>query len=250
MLFAGLKNTFSLPKKTEHKNVGQPVIQDTIGILGNTSALSDSLTAFQRKTGIVPAVVTVNDENWNGTYSSLEAAAFDVYAGLFRDELHWLIVYSEPSLPDPAFIDWSWESIVGDDTGDVLTDSLLNSFGTRLQHDLSSDQYSTAEALIRAFDAVTATVRETGGGSSVGILPVVVLIAVIVLLFLRRSRKKDAEAPADNEAAANDTAASETAAAEPVSPAGREEHVCAYCGSVLPADAVKCPCCGAARKKG
>ena len=49
---------------------------------------------FRDKTGVTPAIITVDNREWKGYYNDLENYAYDRYVNMFPDEKHWLIVYS------------------------------------------------------------------------------------------------------------------------------------------------------------
>lgn len=106
---------------------------------------------FQDTTGITPALLTVYNEDWEEYYDSIEAYAFDTYVNWFDDECHWLIVYSEPKNPDPAFLDWKWWGMIGDDTEDIITESESDKLTQKVQKYLNKESYSVGEAIARGF---------------------------------------------------------------------------------------------------
>lgn len=226
-------------------------IEDTLGVLGDTSSLASSMQTFQDRTGIVPVVVTLNNESWNNRYSNLSAAAYDLYGTLFQDESHWLLVYSQPSSPDPSFNEWYWEGVAGDNTEGVLTDSKCDTFGTRLQRYLSDTSVSTGDAFARSLSAITPAAASTSSGKKSGsnvFVIAIVCTAVFVIVLVRNTRRKNGEQQTAEETAS--APEQEIPVSEPVqSSAGQNERACAYCGCVLPEGAVKCPGCGAARTK-
>ena len=77
-----------LPQNYDYKIV----VEDKANVLGNTAELRNSLVAFYNRTGISPAVITVENSDWQGIYSDLENYAYDLYVNHFADESHWLIV--------------------------------------------------------------------------------------------------------------------------------------------------------------
>ena len=96
-----------LPQNYDYKIV----VEDKANVLGNTAELRNSLVAFYNRTGISPAVITVENSDWQGNYSDLENYAYDLYVNHFADESHWLIVYSTPDgySSSDGFEDWYWE---------------------------------------------------------------------------------------------------------------------------------------------
>ncbi|SCW30044.1 hypothetical protein SAMN02910456_00385 [Ruminococcaceae bacterium YRB3002] len=136
------------------------LIEDRAEILDNNeeAMLVESLEAFRDETGITPAVITVNNEDWNKQMKgvTLERYAYDLYLEKFNDEKHWLIVYSQPEKPDPEFNKWYWEGMQGDDTDPILGTRETDSFNKRLQGNLlKEDKRSVAWAIADAFDGIT-----------------------------------------------------------------------------------------------
>ncbi len=145
------------PKKLDTSTYTSTIeIADTIHIIDDKAGLAASLKEFQDETGITPALITVHNEDWEKNYVSLEAYAYDLYVNAYPDEMHWLIVYSEPTDPDPDFNDWKWEGMQGDDTDDILGDRETSLFNRTL-HDnlLRRSQYTVDEAVSNAFDTLT-----------------------------------------------------------------------------------------------
>ena len=75
-----------LPQNYDYKIV----VEDKANVLGNTAELRNSLVAFYNRTGISPAVITVENSDWQGYYSDFENYAYDLYVNHFTDESHWL----------------------------------------------------------------------------------------------------------------------------------------------------------------
>lgn len=246
LVIVGTLELFGSPQKlsnTQHRDI---LIEDTIGVIDDQAALEQSLQGFLDQTGIAPAVVTVTDERWNPYFTSMPAAALDLYVNRFDDEQHWLILYSQPETPDPAFLAWQWEGIAGDDTSGILTDEAADYFGNRLQKYLTNERIGVGDALIRAFDEAAEQMMNTSEYDESDIPAAVIMIVGLILLGLWRSgywpsrKKRPADLPAD-------AVLADTAADKPASKSAAE-HTCAYCGGVLPKGAVKCPQCGAVRK--
>lgn len=116
-----------VPKNYDH-NI---VLNDEADVIDNEDALYVELERFMEKTGVTPSVVTVHNEAWEN-FDSLEDYAYNRYLQEFDDEMHWLIVYSEPIDPDPSFNDWYWEGMQGDDTDPVITVEKANEFNSSL----------------------------------------------------------------------------------------------------------------------
>ncbi len=128
-------------------------IEDNTGCFPDyENQLEQSLSEFENITGISPYVLSVNDSTWNEEYNYLDEYAYDKYLSLFSDEQHFLIVYSEPDLPDSSgYVDWSWEGIQGNDTDPILTTGKFAKFQTVLQRGLENDSMNPEKAFTDAF---------------------------------------------------------------------------------------------------
>lgn len=218
-----------LPQNYDYKIV----VEDKANVLGNTAELRNSLVAFYNRTGISPAVITVENSDWQGYYSDLENYAYDLYVNHFADESHWLIVYSTPDgySSSDGFEDWYWEGMQGNDTDDVLTKSVTNSFNDELQKNLTArTRYTVSSAISTSFDDLTPTVMKSKVNwtmlfTSIAILAFVCLHACLMIGINPKARKY--------------------AKAKPCSDAAQEK-ACEYCGYTYVVDTcTECPHCGA-----
>lgn len=218
-----------LPQNYDYKIV----VEDKANVLGNTAELRNSLVAFYNRTGISPAVITVENSDWQGYYSDLENYAYDLYVNHFADESHWLIVYSTPDgySSSDGFEDWYWEGMQGNDTDDVLTESVTNSFNDELQKNLTArTRYTVSSAISTSFDDLTPTVMKSKVNwtmlfTSIAILAFVCLHACLMIGINPKARKY--------------------AKAKPCSDAAQEK-ACEYCGYTYVVDTcTECPHCGA-----
>lgn len=218
-----------LPQNYDYKIV----VEDKANVLGNTAELRNSLVAFYNRTGISPAVITVENSDWQGVYSDLENYAYDLYVNHFADESHWLIVYSTPDgySSSDGYEDWYWEGMQGNDTDDVLTESVTNSFNDELQKNLTArTRYTVSSAISTSFDDLTSTVMKSKVNwtmlfTSIAILAFVCLHACLMIGINPKARKY--------------------AKAKPCSDAAQEK-ACEYCGYTYVVDTcTECPHCGA-----
>ena len=191
------------------------------------------LVVYSNRTGISPAVITVENSDWQGVYSDLENYAYDLYVNHFADESHWLIVYSTPDgySSSDGFEDWYWEGMQGNDTDDVLTESVTNSFNDELQKNLTArTRYTVSSAISTSFDDLTPTVMKSKVNwtmlfTSIAILAFVCLHACLMIGINPKARKY--------------------AKAKPCSDAAQEK-ACEYCGYTYVVDTcTECPHCGA-----
>lgn len=130
-------------------------IVDNIGVIDNEDSLNEVMQEFEDLTGIYPCVMTVYDSDWNEDYEELWQYAYDVYINTYSDELHFLIVYSEPeNAAELDFVNWAWEGIQGDETDPILTEYNVRIFGAALHADLLRDNVSVGEAYENAFEKI------------------------------------------------------------------------------------------------
>lgn len=133
------------------------MIEDKAGVLGSDHGLEEALEQFRKKTGITPAVVTIPQSAWQGSYNSLERYAYNRYLNEFSDEMHWLIVYSSsPELERK----WSFEGMQGNDTDSVLTEYTAAGFNEQLYANLSNAQLSVGESIADAFECTTSRAKK------------------------------------------------------------------------------------------
>jgi len=129
-------------------------ITDNACCLQDSAALMDTPQSFFDTTGITPAIRTDLNDAWQKNYTALEPYAYDLYVNSYSDEKHWLIVYTQPESPDPAFNDWYWESIQGDRTDLILTDDVTLAFTAALQKALTIRTNTVDQAIVQAFRAI------------------------------------------------------------------------------------------------
>lgn len=149
--FGGPVKPIHLPSETAI------VIKDDANIFTATekSELEKELQELKKTTGVVPAVITSNNEKWENNYNSLENYAYDLYVNNFSDESHWLILYSQPESINSDFIDWYWEGMQGDNTDKVL-DVFIDDFNRDMQKFLTNrSHYTVEEAIEKCFKQAT-----------------------------------------------------------------------------------------------
>ena len=207
MLFGTFSNEF-LPPKPLVSNVSYETsyITDTIDVIDNERAVTETLRDFHQKTGICPHVLTLSHDDWV-RYDSLENYSLEKYYDMFYDEEHFLLVYSEYYYEDDDYLDWSWECIIGDDTIKILSDSKMNKFNDDFYEELSRSSTPLSDDLITMFsDAET---RFMKGGADVESLlttgvfiliwgGVVVFAIISVISSFITSRRDYTYAPEDD----------------------------------------------------
>ena len=132
------------------------LVDDKLNVLDDSSRLREAMEAFSEKTKITPAVVTLYNEEWQRFgVSSLKDYAYSQYLMRFRDEKHWLIMYSEPKEKTGEW-EWFWEGMQGDDTDPVLTPYVTEAFNVTMQSGLVDESRPVPEIMADAFEAATA----------------------------------------------------------------------------------------------
>lgn len=224
---------YDKPQKMDTSPSYSCEIVDCAGVIDDADMVQSAIDDFYDETGISPAVITVENSDWQGVYSDLENYAYDLYVNHFADESHWLIVYSTPDgySSSDGFEDWYWEGMQGNDTDDVLTKSVTNSFNDELQKNLTArTRYTVSSAISTSFDDLTPTVMKSKVNwtmlfTSIAILAFVCLHACLMIGINPKARKY--------------------AKAKPCSDAAQEK-ACEYCGYTYVVDTcTECPHCGA-----
>lgn len=146
---------YHVPQKMETDYDTKIVVEDNAGVLGNTEELDKALEAFFDETGIAPSFVTIYNEDWHNRYSDLETYAYNYYVDNFKDENHWLIVYSEPQAPK-ANDHYYWEGMQGDNTDPILTEECLKEFNEHFNNLLAEgERPDVAGSATQAFNNIT-----------------------------------------------------------------------------------------------
>ena len=211
-LFAG---TFGIageiPKKLRVKYKDAPVVIDEIEMIEDDRELVRVLNGFCDVTGICPVIITTYDEVWNRNYPDLESYAYDQYVDNYRDEQHFVIVYSLPMeqamdiYDGNDFVpDYQWEAIQGDETDPIITESYFKRFADRVQDKLEAGD-DPGEAFGYAFKKGTdeAANTLTPGNPSylshlfISFIPMLIIMAIFVPMIISSvkayRRDKDAE---------------------------------------------------------
>lgn len=155
-VFMLIKTIPHIPRYSDH-NI---VIKDEVDVISDENSVAAELKEFQKKTGITPSVITIPNEEWMNSFSSLEDYAYSRYLREFNDEMHWLIVYSQPVYKQEKRQYWYWEGMQGDKTDSVLTVNAANHFNNIFQSHLD-DNESLDKALISSFSYLTDNISMT-----------------------------------------------------------------------------------------
>lgn len=218
----------------------QVEVFDENDILGDTSNLMNSLNAFKEETGIIPAVLAIENSEWQDQGYDLERYVYNWYVYNWSDEKHWLIVYSEEVGSDDTFGNWYWEGMQGDLTDSIITVSVADTFTNTCHNNMiAGGRYTKADAIANAFD----TIRPGLIGTKVrwGMIVRGALeagIAGIILFVILKHRKKENDEVKDFKEVKNVQMQPNNIPLE---------DTCAYCDGVYVVGTVlSCPHCGAA----
>lgn len=141
-----------------------PEVYDDADLIADDDALKETIKDYYVLTGICPVIYTVYDEDWSYTnpeltevYEDLETYAYCRYVDNFRDEKHFVIVYSIPerdagrlSSGEITVPDFKWEACQGDDTDPILTEGMFRRFANLVQDDLENGS-DPGDAFITGF---------------------------------------------------------------------------------------------------
>ena len=167
-----------IPHYSNHKIV----IKDEVNVIEDEERVMSELKAFQDKTGITPSVITITNEEWMYGHTSLEDYAYDRYLAEFSDEMHWLIVYSQPAVKQSKRMYWYWEGMQGDKTDSVLTAAEEKGFRTAFHSYLSNNE-SFDDALVKSFSSLTENISMSPDPLEL-IIPVLVLALAVILTII------------------------------------------------------------------
>lgn len=206
---------FIVPKYSD-----DPAIHDVAGVLDNKEELLELMKKYNMTTGICPVIYTTFDEEWNRDYEKLQKFTYDKYVSNFKDEQHFVIVYSIPAKSavfNPGGLvtskEFKWEACQGDETDNLITEKVFRKFGTTIQKDLeagkgpgrsfvSGFKYALSDAEKKLNPTFSKRIINVLFGS----LPLVITAGFFVLVFVLvfRSYRKDKamnyeEAPLDVE---------------------------------------------------
>lgn len=221
-IISGFANCVFIPRRLNNPN-NEIVIDDRIGIIQDEEKLKETLYDFYEKTGVTPAVRTIYNEDWAGYYNTLEDYAYKAYVEQFTDEMHWVIVYSQPRDMNSEFPDWYWEGMIGDDTGKSISDELCEEF-TDIMH-ANLYRYHVETAIATSFNEILSSRKFSVSLSSLGMYLFMALFIGVHMFFMVFADKKEYHKGA--------VVVEETV----------EKIRCAYCGGTYASTENSCPHC-------
>ena len=207
VLAAGFAVFSDRPRFIVPKYSDDPAIHDPLGAIEDREELLELMKTYNKTTGICPVIYTVFDEEWNRDFENLEKYAYDKYVSNFKDEQHYLLVYSVPVEASEVGPDgtlkssvFKWESMLGDETDLILTESVSNKIGKTIQRDLEAGK-GPGRAFISGFKvAITSAENKLNptpakavfnliSSSTPLLLVLAIFVPLIILMF--KSYKKD-----------------------------------------------------------
>ena len=134
-------------------------IQDDLHVLSEQELpeLNTTFAKFFDLSGICPSFVSISNGTWRGHYSSLQNYAYDKYINSFKDESHWLLVYSSD---DAKKTNYYFEGMQGNDTDGVLTGRVTEQFTRTCLNYLSDPSVSVGKAINDAMASMLPTLME------------------------------------------------------------------------------------------
>ena len=234
-IFFFWKTNLHNPKKIDTANIDTAIIiSDDAGVISDRTALETSLKHFLNKTGIPAAVKTLNKDDWSQDYT-LKNHAYNLYLKMFKDEKHWLIVYSsDPEGEAEGFEDWEWEGMQGNDTDPILGEKETGLFNKTLQTALlQREKYDVGAAIALAFDTLTPRAMDSYiENPKSAIWGTVILVALNIFLIII--------------IISDNINAKKYRTAEKCPYKITDQKTCPYCdGMYVPIVDIKCPHCGA-----
>ena len=165
LIFAAIISNSLVPKKLTEDDCDATgvYINDATGIIADTTELNAAMAAFYDKTGVEPYLYVTTYAMIPETYKysgkvqqeTLENYAYRLYTQTFADEGHWLILFAVNETPSSNYDKWGWIDMAGDDTGNIVTDTVFEEFQTALQRTLNAYPDNYAGAITAAFNKAT-----------------------------------------------------------------------------------------------
>ena len=209
MMACGLSMFTDKPKFIVPKYKDDPAIYDDVGVMEekDKEEILALMKEYNQLTGICPVIYTTFDEEWNQDYANLEKFAYDKYVDNFKDEQHWVFVYSIPATAaefQPGGLvtssEFKWEAIQGDETDNIITESAFDKIGNAIQKDLKAGKgpgTAFITGLKTAIESAEKKLNPSAGRAAFNTLmscvPLLITVAIFVPLFvlMLKQYKKD-----------------------------------------------------------
>ncbi|MCR4655797.1 MAG: hypothetical protein K5770_06165 [Lachnospiraceae bacterium] len=152
-IFLGSLDSVHIPKKVDIDYNTGVIIEDSIDVISDKeeTEMAEAFSRFREDTGVTPSFIAVSDDEWRDGADSLETYAYRAYVSHFDDEKHWLVVYASEGDRES----FSWEGMIGDDCGGMITSGLEDEFTKKVQENLwASSRYTVSEAICQAFEDI------------------------------------------------------------------------------------------------
>ena len=232
----GFSGYRSLPQKVKMDYNTEILISDTARLLSDTeeAEMNEAFLSFQNKTGVTPAFFTINIKELKTKGGDLQDYVYKLYVDTFNDEKHWLVVYCVDNVEK----NWSWEGMIGDNCGSMITTDLENEFTRQLQSNLMDNSKSLSASVIDAFNQIGQKAGKISGNK----IPTLIflfaggglLLFTAVKKIIGTTKQKPEDDPRIN------------ATQCPVAETEPETIKCDYCGNEFVAKLhTTCPHCGA-----
>ena len=233
-LFSLIVQSINIPKKLPAKYSESVVIEDYVGVMGNTTALKQTLYEFYNTTGI-PVTLITSDNEWKYYYNSIENYAYDEYVNRYPDEDHWVLIYTTDY--GDTFENWYFHGMQGYNTDPILTTKVTDKFDDNLTKYLYIKGTSVEDAFTMAFrDIIPGIMKPSVNLSQIGIaigMGAFIGLHMFFMVFYNPNKKYKDYVKCPDDTALDDN------------PHAHEAN-CEYCGGLYYRGSVtECPHCGA-----
>ena len=199
LIYSGFHN----PKKVDTNYDSSIVIDDRNEILSQEeeTKLERKFQEFYTLSDITPSLITVQKSAW-GRYFTLTDFAYERYLDLFKDERHWLLVYS--SEENESKVSWEFVGMQGDDTDNVLYSYVADTFNRKVDQALREESNSVADSFLLGFEEIMPNLMEKSfylelpmvlGVSAFSVLFVVIFVSKIFSSIHWKGMKNAVKAP-------------------------------------------------------
>ena len=174
------------PTRTALDNTGsfKVVIEDETGILKeDMSSLKSGLNDFKTKTGVVPAVMTMYEDQFS------ENMADQIFDELDLSEYHFLLIYLVNQIESEED---SYYYIAGDGTHTVLDDEAIGTFEDQLAYYYNDLDLSYSEFIGKSFSTTAEKIMYDGSDNTTSIIICSVLFLICLaglILMMSRDRR-------------------------------------------------------------
>ena len=155
-IIIALASGFNNPVKLKNTETLAISIEDNANILSieDESVLTNEFISFKNTTGIPVSILTEYSTN----VGDLEDYAYNAYIKRFKDESHWLLVFTIDS--DNNLKSIAMEGMQGNDTDGILTEMVGRRFTKEIKNSIYKENEGLKDAIIDGFNLINPTIME------------------------------------------------------------------------------------------